>query len=203
LEDCSRCSLTHFARSMISRHYVELWRPLGCTRHEPLLPLHGCGRLLRSPWPPVAAMMTRAVDRGFSWLWPFFFFLPSRGTAPEPPDLAAPVCGAKCHARPSAAEGSGAFVGQSEECGDSLHVMHGQLLQHFLITYSLAEGCDDGSIGNARYSTSHLGEAGDEHPESLSGLLPYCVEVGLHTVLLVSAGEVRNKPHAELFPGVD
>jgi hypothetical protein len=99
--------------------------------------------------------------------------------------------------------GSGAFVGQSEECGDSLHVMRGQLLQHFLITYPLAEGRDDGSIGNARYSTSHLGEAGDERPESLSGLLPYCVEVGLHTMLPVSAGEVRNEPHTDLFPGVD
>jgi hypothetical protein len=81
--------------------------------------------------------------------------------------------------------------------------MRGQLLQHFLITYSLAEGCDDGSIGNARYSTSHLGEAGDERPESLPGLLPYYVEVGLHTVLLVSACEVCNEPRTELFLGVD
>jgi hypothetical protein len=99
--------------------------------------------------------------------------------------------------------GSGAFVGQSEECGYSLHIMHGQLLQHFLITYSLAEGRDDRSIGNARYSTSHLGEAGDERPESLPGLLPHRMEVGLHTVLLVSTGKVRNKPRAELFLGVD
>jgi hypothetical protein len=99
--------------------------------------------------------------------------------------------------------GSGAFVDQSEECGDSLHVMRGQLLQHFLITYSLEEGCDDGSIGNARYSTSHFGEAGDERPESLPGLLPYYVEVGLHTMLLVSAGEVRNELREELFLGVD
>jgi hypothetical protein len=51
--------------------------------------------------------------------------------------------------------------------------------------------------------TSHLGEAGDERPESLPGLLPHCVEVGLHTVLLVSVGEVRNKSCAELFPKVD
>jgi hypothetical protein len=29
------------------------------------------------------------------------------------------------------------------------------------------------------------------------------MEVGLHTVLLVSAGEVRDEPRAELFPGVD
>jgi hypothetical protein len=115
--------------------------------------------------------------------------------APEPPDWAAPVCGAECHARPSAAL---AHLSAREECGDSLHVMRGQLLQHFLITYSLAEGRDDGSIGNAGYSTSHFGEAGDERPESLLGLLPYCVEVGLHTVLLVSAGEVRNEPRAEL-----
>ena len=94
--------------------------------------------------------------------------------------------------------GSGAFVGQSEGCVDTLHVMRGQLLQHFLITYSLAEGRDDGSIENARYSTSHFGEAGDERPESLLGLLPYCMEVGLHTMLLVSAGEVRNEPHRAL-----
>jgi hypothetical protein len=99
--------------------------------------------------------------------------------------------------------GSGAFVSQSEECGDSLHVLRGQLLQYFLITYSLAEGRDDGSIENARYSTSHLGEAGYERLESLPGLLPYRVEVGLHTMLLVSVGKVRNEPRAELFPGVD
>jgi hypothetical protein len=29
------------------------------------------------------------------------------------------------------------------------------------------------------------------------------MEVGLHTVLLVSTGEVRNEPHTELFLGVD
>jgi hypothetical protein len=103
----------------------------------------------------------------------------------------------------TALSSSGAFVGQSEECGDSLHVVRGQLLQHFFITYSLAEGRDDGSIGNARYSTSHLGEAGDERPESLPGLLPHRVEVGLHTVMLVSTGKVRNEPCVELFLGVD
>jgi hypothetical protein len=99
--------------------------------------------------------------------------------------------------------GSGAFVGKSEECGDSLHVKRGQLLQHFFITYSLTEGRDDGSIGNVRYSTSHLGEAGDKCPESLPEFLPHCVEVGLHVVLLVSAGEVRCEPRVELFLGVD
>jgi hypothetical protein len=71
------------------------------------------------------------------------------------------------------------------------------------ITYPLAEGRDDRSIGDARYSTLHLGEAGDKCPESFSGLLPHCVEVGLHAVLLVSTGEVRNEPRTELFPGVD
>jgi hypothetical protein len=81
--------------------------------------------------------------------------------------------------------------------------MCGQLLQHLLITYSLSEGRDDGSIRNARYSTSHLGEVGDELPECLPGLLPHRMEVGLHTVLLVSTGEVRNELRAELFPGVD
>jgi hypothetical protein len=99
--------------------------------------------------------------------------------------------------------GSGAFIGQGEECGDSFHVMCSQFLQLLLITYFLSEGCDDGSIRNKRYSTSHLGEARDELLESLPGLLPHRMEVGLHTVLLVSTGEVRNEPCAELFIGVD
>jgi hypothetical protein len=95
------------------------------------------------------------------------------------------------------------LVGQSEESGDSFHVMRSQLLQHLFITHSLAEDHDDRSIGDARYSTSHLCEAGDKRPKSFSGLLPHCVEVGLHAVLLVSTGEVRCEPRAELFPGVD
>ena len=98
---------------------------------------------------------------------------------------------------------SSTLVGQSEESGDSFHVIRSQLLQHLFITHSLAEGRDDRSIGDARYSTLHLGEAGDKCPESFSGLLPHCVEVGLHAVLLVSTGEVRNEPRTELFPGVD
>jgi hypothetical protein len=65
LEDCLRRSLMRFARLMISRHSAALWQPFGCTGHEPLLPLCGHGRLLRSPWPPVAAATTRAVDRSF------------------------------------------------------------------------------------------------------------------------------------------
>jgi hypothetical protein len=81
--------------------------------------------------------------------------------------------------------------------------MRGQLLQHFLITYSLSEGHDDGGIRSARYSTLYLGEAGDELLESLPGLLPHRMEVGLHIVLLVSTGKVRNEPHVELFLGVD
>jgi hypothetical protein len=104
LEDCSRHSLTRFARSMISRHSTALWRPLGCTGHEPLLPLCGRGHLLWSPQPPVAATTTRAVDHDFWWSWSFFFFfLPSQGTVPEPPVWVTPVYRAKCHARPSMA----------------------------------------------------------------------------------------------------
>jgi hypothetical protein len=39
--------------------------------------------------------------------------------------------------------GPGALVGQSEESGDSFHVMRSQLLQHLFIMHSLAEGHDD------------------------------------------------------------
>jgi hypothetical protein len=81
--------------------------------------------------------------------------------------------------------------------------MCGQLLQHFFNMYSLSEGRDDRSIRNTRYHTSHLGEAGDGLPEGLPGLLPHCMEVGLHAVLLVSTGEVRHEPRTEFFPGVD
>jgi hypothetical protein len=59
-------SLTCFARSTISRHSAALWRPYGCTGHGPLPLFCGRGRLLRSPWPLVTAVATRAVDRG---LW--------------------------------------------------------------------------------------------------------------------------------------
>jgi hypothetical protein len=81
--------------------------------------------------------------------------------------------------------------------------MCGQLLQYFLITYSLSESRDDRSIRNTRYRTSYLGEAGDEFPVGFPGLLPHCIEVGFHTVLLESTGEVRYEPRTEFFPGID
>jgi hypothetical protein len=98
---------------------------------------------------------------------------------------------------------SGTLVGQSEERDGSFHVMCGQLLQHLFITYPLAESGDDGSIEDTGYSPSYLGEAGDEGPESFPGLLPHYMEVSLHAMPLISAGEVRCEPRVELFPGVD
>jgi hypothetical protein len=98
---------------------------------------------------------------------------------------------------------SGTLVGQSKEHGDSFHVMRGQLLQHLLITYPLVESGDDGSIGDTGYSPLYLSETGDESPKSFPGFLPHCMEVSLHAMLLISAGEVRYEPQAELFPGVD
>jgi hypothetical protein len=75
---CSRRSLTRFASSMVSRHSAALWRLLGCTGHEPLLPLYDRGRLLRSFRPPVTTATTRAADGGLSEpRFFFFFFLPS------------------------------------------------------------------------------------------------------------------------------
>jgi hypothetical protein len=67
----------------------------------------------------------------------------------------------------------------------------------------MSEGRDDRSIRNTRYRTSHLGEAGDELLEGHPGLLPHCMEVDLHTVLLVSTGKVRHEPRTEFFLGVD
>jgi hypothetical protein len=83
------------------------------------------------------------------------------------------------------------------------HISLSQLLQHFFITHPLAEGGDDGSVRDTGYSPSYPGEAGDEGPESFPGLLPHCMEVSLHTMSLVSTGEVCCEPRAEPFPGVD
>jgi hypothetical protein len=186
---------------MISRHSAVLWRPLGCTGYEPLLPLCGRGRLLRSPRPRSRLQRPEQWTAASGSRGPSSFssYRPG-GRHPSHPTGSPGLWGrVPCTALGS----SGAFVGQGEECGDSFHVVRGQPLQHFLITYSLTEGRDDGSIGNARYSTSHLGEAGDERPESLPELLPHRMEVGLHSMLLVRTSEVRNEPRAELFLGVD
>jgi hypothetical protein len=80
--------------------------------------------------------------------------------------------------------------------------MRRQLLQHLLIPHPLSESSDNRSIGDARYSSPYLGETGDESPESLSEFLPHCMEVSLHTMLLVSTDEVRFEPRTELFLGV-
>jgi hypothetical protein len=102
-----------------------------------------------------------------------------------------------------ALSGLGTFVGQSEESGDSFDVVRGQLLQHLFITHSLAEGRDDRSVRDGRYSTPHLGEAGDKCLEGFPSLLPHCVEVGLHAMLLVGAGKVHCEAYIVLLPGVD
>jgi hypothetical protein len=81
--------------------------------------------------------------------------------------------------------------------------MHHQLFQHLLIAYPLSESSDNRNIGDARYSPPYIGETGDESPESLSRFLPHCMEMSVHTMLLVSTGEVHYEPCTELFPGVD
>jgi hypothetical protein len=48
LEAYSHRSLMRFTSLMISRHFEALWRLLGCTGQDPLLPPCGRGRLLRS-----------------------------------------------------------------------------------------------------------------------------------------------------------
>jgi hypothetical protein len=103
----------------------------------------------------------------------------------------------------TALSGSSTFVSQSEERGDVVHIMRGQLFQHLFIMYPLAESSDDGGIRDTGDCPTYLGEAGNERLESLPGFLPYCMEVCLHTMLLASAGEVRYELRAELFLGVD
>ena len=67
----------------------------------------------------------------------------------------------------------------------------------------MTESSNDRRIGDTRNNAPYLGEARDKCPEHLFGFLPHCIEVGLHTVLLVSTGEVRGEPRTELFPGLN
>jgi hypothetical protein len=108
-----------------------------------------------------------------------------------------------CRVPCTALGSSSTFVSQSEECGDGFHIMCRQLLQHLLIMHPLSESNDDRGIGDTRYSTAYLGEAGDESPESLPGFLSYGMEMSLHAMLLISTCKVRCEPCTELFPGVD
>jgi hypothetical protein len=187
---------------MISRHSVALWRLLGCIGHEPLLPPYGRGRLLRSLRPLVTAAMTGAAVCGLSWpRFFFFFFLPSWVMAPEPPAWATPVCGAECPARPSAA------LAHLSARANSVVTVSTSCVANFSSIFSsctpLAESGDDGSIDDTGYSPSYFSVAGDESPKSFPGFLPHFMEVSLHAMLLISAGEVRCEPRAELFPGID
>ena len=79
--------------------------------------------------------------------------------------------------------GPSTLVSQGEKCGNALHLVRRQFLEHLLITY----------LGEARY----------ECLERLSGFLPHGVEVNLHTMLLVRTGEVRSEPRTELLPGLN
>jgi hypothetical protein len=97
----------------------------------------------------------------------------------------------------------GAFVRQGEKGGDGLHLVCRQLLQHLLVMDSLTESHDDRCIGDMWNGSTYLGEAGNEGLESFAGLLPHGMEVGLHTMLLVRAGEVHHELCAELSPGLD
>jgi hypothetical protein len=111
--------------------------------------------------------------------------------------------GLRCRVPCTTLGSSGAFVSQSKERSDGFYVMHRQFLQHLFITHSLLESGDNRGIGDARYSPSYLGEAGDKSPESLPGFPPHCIEMSLDAMLLISTGEVCYEPCTELFPGVD
>jgi hypothetical protein len=93
-----------------------------------------------------------------------------------------------------------AFVRQGEQGGDGFHLVCRQLLQHPLVMDPLTESRDDRCIGDTRNGSTYLGEVGDEGPEGFSGLLPHGVEMGLHAMLLVRAGEVRREPCAQSSP---
>src|SRR6185312_9124443 len=99
--------------------------------------------------------------------------------------------------------GPGTLVSQGEKRGDAFHLVHRQFLEHLLITYPLTESNNDRCIKDTRNSTAYLGEARDECPERLSEFLPHCMEVSLHTMLLISTSKVRHKSGAEPLPGLN
>jgi hypothetical protein len=52
------------------------------------------------------------------------------------------------------------------------------------------DNSNDRRIEDTRYGSPYLGEARDECLERLSRFLPHSMEVGLHTMLLISISEV-------------
>jgi hypothetical protein len=58
--------------------------------------------------------------------------------------------------------GPGALVRQDEELGDILDVVHGELLQHLLVSHTLTKCNHNISIGNERDDVANLGEPLDE-----------------------------------------
>jgi hypothetical protein len=95
--------------------------------------------------------------------------------------------------------GPGVLVRQGEQGGDSFHLV----CQHLLVTDPLSESRDNRCIGNTWNGSMYLGEAGGEGPVGFPGLLPHSVEVGLHAMLLIRAGEVCRELRVERSPGLD
>jgi hypothetical protein len=58
--------------------------------------------------------------------------------------------------------GPGAFVCQAKKLCDILDVMHGELLQHILISHNLVKRGYNRSIGNTRNGVVNLRELLDE-----------------------------------------
>jgi hypothetical protein len=56
----------------------------------------------------------------------------------------------------------GTLEREAEELGDVLHVVHGHLLEHLLVTHTMLKRDNDRSIGDARDGVLSLGEPLDE-----------------------------------------
>jgi hypothetical protein len=117
--------------------------------------------------------------------------------------LALPLCRLGDWGVPNTALCSlGAFVRQAEEGRDILDVVGGELLQHFLIPYSLVKCNYHRSIGDTRNGIVNLGEPSDEGMLRFPWVLLDGVEVGLVARPSISALEIGRELVAQLWPGV-
>jgi hypothetical protein len=191
LEDCSRRSLTRLASLIISRHSTALWRALGCTRHESwaLVALNPAPSRSHYDWSSSLRPLAVAV---------LILLLAVLGDGTGATRLGNPGlwCRVPCTALAHSSTRVKSVVTVSTSC-----------VANFSNIFSSRTPWRKAVMMEASrdmgYSPTYLGEAGDEGPESFPGLLPHCMEVGLHAMLLVSTGEVRCEPRTKLFPGVD
>jgi len=94
----------------------------------------------------------------------------------------------------------GALVGQAEELSDIFHISGVELLQHLLVSHTLAKRKYDSRGRNSGYGVANLREPLRERSQRLSLALFHCQEVSLAARAHVGTLKVRHELFAQIVP---